>query len=135
MKAYISFRSTLSNVSWLQRGVAALVMAALIFTLALAWRANLQPPAARPPAAIPAAQPSANSTSLGIRSPYDSSAYVEYLTPRMPIVAPPVAAPNPNMPVIGAGSAYDGGSYVTHRPSVRNPNTPAIGTGSAYDGQ
>jgi hypothetical protein len=135
MKAYMSIRSTLSNVSWPQRGVAALLMAALIITLALAWRANLQPPAAQAPVAIPAAQPSANGISLGIRSPYDGSAYVEYLTPRMLIVAPPVAAPNPNTPVIGAGSAYDGRPYVTHRPAVRNPNTPVIGTSSAYDGQ
>lgn len=108
MKTYITLRSTLSSVSWLQRVAAALVLAALMLSLGLAWRANLRPPAARAPAAIPAAQPSANHPSLGIRSPYDSSAYVEYLTPRMRIVAPPAAARNPNTPAIGTGSAYDG---------------------------
>jgi hypothetical protein len=116
VKSHITLRSTLSNISWTQGIAAVLLMAALTFSLALAWQVNRQPRAAQ----APVAQPSTNVTSPGIRSP---------------IVAPPVAAPNPNRPVIGTGSAYDGGSYVTRRPAARNPNTPIIGTGSAYDGQ
>jgi hypothetical protein len=129
MKTYISLRSTLSNASWIQRGAAALFMAALLFTLTLAVRPSLPGPASTPAVGQPApAIHNPNVPVVGAGSAYDGSAYVEYLTRRS-------AASNPNVPVIGTGSAYDGGSYVTERPAAHNPNVPVIGTGSAYDGQ
>jgi hypothetical protein len=134
LKTFITFRSTLSNATRIQRGAAALLMAAIMFTLTLAMQPNTHAPASTPPArqAAPAASnPSVPAPIAG--SAYDGSAYVEYLTGRAAAHSP--AAHNPNVPVIGTGSAYDGGSYVTEPPVVRNPNMPVIGTGSAYDGQ
>jgi hypothetical protein len=128
MKTYISLRSTLSSASRIQRGAAALLMVALLFTFTLVVRPNI-PALTSAPAARQAAPAAHNShvPVTGAGSAYDGSAYVEYLTGR--------AAANPNVPVIGAGSAYDGGAYGTQRPATRNPNMPVIGTGSAYDGQ
>jgi hypothetical protein len=126
MKTYITLRSTLSSASWNQRGTAALLMAAVIFTLILALRPNTHAPVSAP--AVRQSAPAARNPNvpvIGTGSAYDGGSYV---TERP-------AARNPNVPVIGTGSAYDGGSYVTERPAVRNPNVPVIGTGSAYDGQ
>ncbi|HET9223666.1 MAG TPA: hypothetical protein VFO07_14230 [Roseiflexaceae bacterium] len=129
MKTYITFRSTLSSTSWIQRGAAALLMTALIFTFTLVLRPSIDAPASTPaihPAAPAAHSP--NTPAIGAGSAYDGSAYVEYLTGRS-------VASNPNVPVVGAGSAYDGGAYGSERPATRNPNVPVIGSGSAYDGQ
>jgi hypothetical protein len=126
MRNYITFRSTLSNASWIQRGAAALLMAALMFTLTLALRPSTHAPASTP--AVRQAAPAAHNPNMpliGTGSAYDGGAYV---TERP-------AVRNPNVPVIGTGSAYDGRAYVTERPAVPNPNMPVIGTGSAYDGQ
>jgi len=129
MKTYISLRSTLGNASWIQRGAAALLMVALLFTLTLVVRPNI--PALTSTPAVRQAAPAArnpNISVIGTGSAYDGGAYVEYLTGRS-------VERNPNIPVIGTGSAYDGGAYVRERPAARNPNIPVIGTGSAYDGQ
>jgi hypothetical protein len=102
LKTHITLRSTLSNASWTQRGAAALLMVALILTLALALRPSTHAPASTP--AVRQAAPAARNPNLpvtGAGSAYDGSAYVEYLTGRP-------AARNPNLPVIGTGSAYDG---------------------------
>ena len=48
MKTHLSLRSTLSNVSWFQRGAAALLMAALMVALTLPWRTTTYPPVAAP---------------------------------------------------------------------------------------
>jgi hypothetical protein len=126
MRTYINLRSTLSNTSWILRGAAALLTAALTFTFTLALQPNTHAPASIPPIhqAAPAAH-NPNMPMIGAGSAYDGGSYV---TERP-------AERNPNVPVIGAGSAYDGGSYVTERPAERNPNVPVIGAGSAYDGQ
>ena len=99
MKAYFTLRSTLSNVSWSQRGMAALLLAALIFTLILALRPNTHTPASTP--AIRQAAPAARNPNVpisGTGSAYDGGSYVT----KRPTVR------NPNVPVIGTGSAYDG---------------------------
>ena len=99
MKTNITLRSTLSNASWARRGAAALLMAAIIFTVTLALRPSTHVPAATP--AVRQAAPAArnpNMPVIGTGSAYDGGAYVT----EQP------AAHNPNMPVIGTGSAYDG---------------------------
>jgi hypothetical protein len=72
MKTHIIFRSTSSNTSWAQRGAALLLMAALIFTLALAlW------PTTHAPASTPAVRQAAPATRnpnmpvIGTGSAYD----------------------------------------------------------------
>jgi hypothetical protein len=71
MKTYIILRSTLSNISWIQRGAAALLLA-LIFALTLALRSSTQAPASTPAVykAIPAAR-SPNTPVIGTGSAYD----------------------------------------------------------------
>jgi hypothetical protein len=99
MKTYITLRSTLSNVSWTQRGAAALLMAALIFTLALALRPNTHALVSTP--AVRQAAPAARNPNVpisGTGSAYDGGSYVT----KRP------AARNPNVPISGTGSAYDG---------------------------
>jgi hypothetical protein len=144
MKTHDNLRPAIGNASWVPRGrlVLAALLAALVAGIGLA---SLPLPAAQAPASqAPAASAGA---SIGtVKSPYDGSAYVEYLTPRTPLEAAAAGAPNPNLPAIGAGSAYDGGAYAEYLDLARrfpsglapavapNPNLPAIGTGSAYDG-
>jgi hypothetical protein len=72
MKTYVSLRSTLSNVSWIQRGLAALLMAALMFTLTLALRPNIHAPVPTPAArqTAPAAR-NPNMPVIGAGSAYD----------------------------------------------------------------
>jgi hypothetical protein len=99
MKTYITLRSTLSNASWIQRGAAALLMVALMFTLALALRPNAHMPASTSP--VRQAAPAVLSPTMpviGTGSAYDGGAYVT----ERPVVL------SPTMPVIGTGSAYDG---------------------------
>ena len=99
MKTHITYRSTLSHTSWIQRGAAALLMAALIFTLALVLRPTTHAPASTP--AVRQAAPAArnpNMLVIGTGSAYDGGSYVT----KRPAVR------NPNLPVIGTGSAYDG---------------------------
>jgi hypothetical protein len=48
VKHHITFRSTLSNASWRQRATALLLLAALMFTLALALRPTTYVPASAP---------------------------------------------------------------------------------------
>ncbi len=130
MKTNITLRSTLSNASWARRGAAALLMAAIIFTVTSALRPSTHVPAATP--AVRQAAPAArnpNMPVIGTGSAYDGQSYASAVRQAAP------AARNPNMPVIGTGSAYDGGAYVTERPAAHNPNMPVIGTGSAYDGR
>jgi hypothetical protein len=117
--------TTIGNTTWFQRGAAAL--AALLLVAAGISLGIWTLPAAQPPAAPAAESPVAPRSTT--RSPYDGSAYVEYLTGG-------AVAPNPNVPAIGTGSAYDGRSY-SGAPAApaANPNVPAIGTGSAYDGR
>jgi len=124
MKIPITLRSTLSNISWMVRGTAALlVAAALIFTIALTLRPNAQPPAADP--AIQQAAPVARNPHVpisGTGSAYDGGTYG--------------ATHNPNIPVVGTGSAYDGGASGITRPAARTwPGVPVAGTGSAYNGR
>jgi hypothetical protein len=72
MKTYITLRSTLSSVSWIQRGVAALLMAALMFTLILALQPNTHAPASTP--AVRQATPAARNPNVpisGTGSAYD----------------------------------------------------------------
>ena len=72
MRTYITLRSTLSNVSWTQRGAAALLIAALIFTLTLALRPTTHAPASTP--AVRQAAPAArnpNRPEIGTGSAYD----------------------------------------------------------------
>jgi hypothetical protein len=98
MKTYITLRSTLSNVSWTQRGAAALLMAALIITLALALRPNTHASVFTP--AVRKAAPAARNPNVpisGTGSAYDGGSYVT----KRP------AARNPNVPISGTGSAYD----------------------------
>jgi len=99
MKNHLTLRSTLSNASWSQRGAALLLIAALIFTLALALRPTTRAPA--PTLAVRRAGPAVRNPNvpvIGTGSAYDGGSYVT----QRPAVR------NPNMPVIGAGSAYDG---------------------------
>jgi hypothetical protein len=108
MKTYITLRSTLSNVSWNQRGAVALLVA-IIFALTLALRPSPQAPASTP--ALRKATPAArnpNTPVMGTGSAYDGGTYAEYLTPRMPLDSSSSVAPNVNLPVMGTGSAYDG---------------------------
>jgi hypothetical protein len=99
LKTNITLRSPLSNVSWFQRGAAALLTAALIFTFAFAWRPNTHTPAPTPATHQTAPQArNPNYPVIGAGSAYDGGSYV---TTRPP-------APNPNNPVIGTGSVYDG---------------------------
>jgi hypothetical protein len=103
MKTYITLRSTLSNAPWTRRGAAALLMAALIFTLAVALRPTTHMPASTP--AVRPATPAArnpNMPVIGTGSAYDGQPYTRAVRPATP------AARNPNMPVIGTGSAYNG---------------------------
>ena len=144
MKTHDNLRPAIGNASWVPRG--RLVLAALLTAVVAGiGLASLPLPAAQPPAAQPPAA-SAGVSIGAVKSPYDGSAYVEYLTRRSPIEAAPAVAPNPNLPAIGTGSAYDGSSYAEYLDLERrfpseaapalapNPNLPVIGTGSAYDG-
>jgi hypothetical protein len=128
MKPPITLRSTLSNTSWSQCGaVALLLVAALMFTLTLALRANTYAPASAP--AVRPAAPAARNLNVpitGTGSAYDGSHYGS-------LVSAPQTAPN--VPISGTGSAYDGGHYGSSIPALlRSPNVPISGTGSAYDG-
>jgi hypothetical protein len=116
----------LSSASWAHRSTAALLMAALIFTLIFALLPSTHAPAPAPTArqATPAVH-NPNTPITGTGSAYDGGAYVQERP----------AARNPNTPIAGTGSAYDGGAYVQERPAMSSPNTPITGTGSAYDGQ
>src|SRR5262245_40945848 len=99
MKTNITLRSTLSNASWARRGAAALLMAAIIFTLTLALRPNTHVPTSTP--AVRQAAPAARNPNMPVISTgsvYDGGSSVT----EQP------AARNPNMPVIGTGSVYDG---------------------------
>jgi hypothetical protein len=130
VKAQNNLYTTIGNTTWFQRGAAALTVLLLVaagVSLTL-WTL----PTAQVPAVAPAAPAADSLIAPGGRtaSPYDGSAYVEYLTADQPAV-------NPNVPAIGTGSAYDGRSYggAPAAPAAVNPNVPAIGTGSAYDGR
>jgi hypothetical protein len=74
MKTYITVRSTLSNASWIQRGMAVLLLlvTALMFTLTLALRPSTHAPASTP--AVRQAQPAVRNPNLpviGTGSAYD----------------------------------------------------------------
>src|SRR5262245_10439948 len=99
MKIPITLRSTLSNISWMVRGAAALLVAALIFTIALTLRPNAQVPAAAP--AIQQAAPAARNPHVpisGTGSAYDGGAYG---------ITRPAARTWPSVPAVGTGSVYD----------------------------
>jgi len=126
MKTPITLRSTLNNASWTQRGAAALLAAALIFTLTLALRATTHTPAAAP--AVRQAAPAAHNSNVAIGSTgsaYDGRAYW----------AGQPAAHNSNVSIGSTGSAYDGGQYGALGSVARSADSlPVIGTGSVYDG-
>jgi hypothetical protein len=104
-----NFRPTIGVIVWFWGG-AALVAALLVGLAAGMALARQSGPSVQAPVAL-----AGPDTSRGSGSAYDGSAYVEYLTPRMPIDTPSSVAPNPNRPVIGTGSAYDGGAYSSVR--------------------
>jgi hypothetical protein len=129
MKTDLTLRSTLSNTSWMVRGAAALAVAPLMFTLALALRPNAQVPAAAPAIqhAVPAARTSPNVPISGTGSAYDGGHYGSFT---------PAVRTSPNVPISGTGSAYDGGHYGSFTPAAHtSPNVPISGTGSAYNGR
>src|SRR5262245_40559480 len=98
MKTYITLRSAIDNTSWLQRGAAALLVAALGLTLALAVRPNTSAPAAAP--AIQQAAPAARDPNVpinGIGSAYDGGQYS----------ATRPATFSSSVPVVGTGLAYN----------------------------
>jgi hypothetical protein len=163
MKAPITFRSTLSNASWTQRGAAALLLvAALIFTLTLVLRANTHAPASAPAvrqaarlagsSAVVGASQAAPRYLLGGHGELVAGASNAQAARRITAVspaligtgsayngqlyqaAPPVAAPA-SPALIGTGSAYNGQLYQAAPPVAAPASSALIGTGSAYDGR
>jgi hypothetical protein len=124
MKTYFNFRSSLSNGSWSQRGLTALVALAVAAAVGIALIQALRPSAQVMPAA-PAAQvahtavPNPSAPSSGTGSASDGSAYVDYLLSGPSAGSAEPALPTPTPPVIGTGSAYNGGSYGSTWPTAQ----------------